>query len=527
VDTIVFDKTGTLSQVQPRLVDFRSLAGISRPALQASIASVQVEFQHPIASLFTDWEAGSTPVDRKTIPGTGVEATLSNSDHIRIGNERLLKPEDQSVLLELMQQPGGNMDGCNQVYVKVNHQLVGVAFYRETLRAETHEVIQKLQAAGYDLHLFTGDQAEKVELLSLHSLSVAAGLSPLEKKERVMALESAGARVLFVGDGTNDAPALDAAHASLALNQGNAVATESAQASINTVGLSPLLPALNLSRRTMQTLKSNLIFASAYNLIGISLAATGILNPIWAALLMLVSSATVSTRALRSAQASLNSDLQSIAAVEQEIPDTKTRRSTWIIASGILVAALLFAYAGNFPLSGWIICLACAGVAIWMLLAGLLHLKDVQQEFVLTGIWGIAGMFAGWIILAGWKPVVHQGVCLCGCANSPFGVGLTTLFNPMYIGMILASLAAWTFTRADFHWHDIKKNIVCMFAMCAGMGLATQFWSLVPVLADAHIQYLLTAGVMTGSMLAAMAACLWISQRHASLAATQLASSIR
>ncbi len=507
VDTIIFDKTGTLSQLQPALVDFVSHSDTPKNSLQQFIAAAQREFNHPISSLFSRWQPGEPPLRCHAIAGTGIEAVWKDGTVLSLGNDQLIDNQDLERLDELLHQDSPKIEKENLIYIKQNRKLVALASYREKLRDDTPELINQLTNADYKLMLLTGDQLNRAVLLKIPQIDIKAGCSPIEKKKYIEELQSQGSKVLFVGDGINDGPAMNAAFASLAVNEGNEVTVETAQASMKGSQLASLISAIHLARQTMHTLKANLIFAAAYNIIGISLASTGVLNPVWAALLMLISSATVSYRALNSARASIGENR-----LLQPKHDTPRFIQTpsgaaWLTVAGILSSGMLFALAGNFTPAGWIICLALTGLISALVATRFTKWPADGQEFLLTGCWGFSGMMLGWMALAGWSPVVHEGVCLCGCANSPFGAGMTMLLNPMYYGMVIGSLAAAAIAlKMKISTYPLSSHLLCIGMMCVSMWIASILWSFVPIQADAHMQFLLSSAVMTASMLAGMMA---------------------
>jgi len=305
VDTLLFDKTGTLTDPHPRLIDFVTTPRADRESLKRHTAAAEAVHSHPIASLFKDWEAGPTPRSSRILPGKGVEATFPDGRVLELGNEDLLGEADQDRLAQLRSHPHPD---CQEVYVRDNGKLVAIAFYREAARDGIDQLVADFRAEGFDMEILTGDQVDHARRwLETWEIPVQAGLSPEDKVKVIQGLESSGRRCLFIGDGFNDGPAFTAAHASLAIEGGNPVASEMAHAVQDGGRLSRLLPAIDTCRKTVQTLRGNLAFALSYNVIGITLAASGILNPVHAALLMLASSATVTYRAWKLAESSHDS----------------------------------------------------------------------------------------------------------------------------------------------------------------------------------------------------------------------------
>ncbi|MEM1158644.1 MAG: cation-translocating P-type ATPase [Verrucomicrobiota bacterium] len=519
VDTIIFDKTGTLSEIEPRLKEFYTFPGFSESDLKAAIAAIQLESRHPIARLFQSWQTGKRALHCSAIPGVGLSGILNDHNTLRIGNERLLTAKDKQTLKNCAQSPDC-LPGERAVYVKINNQLAGVAHFTEQLRADSVATIRTLQKAGYQVQLLSGDQHAPLAALIPAGIDFEAGLTPSKKRSKIVELQNKGNHVLFIGDGTNDAPALDAAHASIAIAGSCDIASQTAQAVIRTENISPLLTALQLSNKTIHTLRSNLVFAASYNAIGITLAATGILNPVWAALLMLASSTTVSGRALKNAHTSLNGVLP---LQRKQTKQQGSRYSYVWISSGMIVSAILFAYAGSFGWQGAITVLSITGVMIWLLLRNSFSLSRYRLGCGLCYVWCTAGMLAGWIILAGWRPVVFEGVCLCGCADSPFGEGIASLFNPMYLLMFLSGIAGYLAgSPQKIHAEDLKSHLICAGLMCLTMWSTSLWWALVPVHPNAQYQFLMTAGVMLLSMTVAVYGFEWINRRMGNLSSENL-----
>ncbi|HVE15217.1 MAG TPA: heavy metal translocating P-type ATPase [Chthoniobacterales bacterium] len=278
IEAAVFDKTGTLSGDELELVEFQCEPGVDRELLLAEVAAVEAASQHPIARAFRRQASGTIAEDVSVLPGQGIAGRV-NGAILQIGNASLLGRAPTE-------------DGSSFTYVLRNGALAGTARLREHLRDHAAEVIAGLEEAGIPCAVFTGDRLEAASALGLGQ--VRAGLSPLEKATHLQDLSH---RALFVGDGINDAAAMAEAHASLTLVTGSGVAREIAMGELRDLRAIPF--AVARSRAAVKAIRQNLIFAAAYNFVGIGLAASGVLHPVAAALLMLASSFTVSYRALR------------------------------------------------------------------------------------------------------------------------------------------------------------------------------------------------------------------------------------
>jgi heavy metal translocating P-type ATPase len=288
VEQVVFDKTGTLGDERLALVDFVSAPGIDRETLLGEISALEAASDHPIANAFRLHPPAGIATDVRLISGVGIEGRVDDV-HLQIGNASLLAGRSADILRAEL--PAA-LPGERELLVLRDGELAGVARLREQLREAARSVVADLEAAGLPCTILTGDSSP-----TEHGLAATeSGLTPERKATRVRELSAAG-RVLFVGDGVNDAPAMAEAHASLALATGSSLARETALGEFHDLRAIPF--AIARSRATLRAIRQNLLFAAAYNGLGITLAAAGILHPVAAALLMLASSLTVSVRALR------------------------------------------------------------------------------------------------------------------------------------------------------------------------------------------------------------------------------------
>ncbi len=295
-DTAVFDKTGTLSESDARLVDFVTIPGTDRAQILAGLAAVQSGSTHPIARAFRA-SAGDHPVATaiRVIPGTGLEGRLPDGTELQIGNERLLDTTDDPAPLRKLL--AADPRGAHEIFVRSNGKLCGLAILRESLRDSARTAMDQMKSLGIRTIVMTGDREENAARFGFDEC--LAGLAPDAKLREVENLLGAGRRVLFVGDGINDAPAMAAATASIAMAAGSELPRETASIELNGHDLRAVPQAIALCRATVRAIRRNLAFAACYNIVGIGLAAAGILHPIAAALIMLLSSLTVTWRVLR------------------------------------------------------------------------------------------------------------------------------------------------------------------------------------------------------------------------------------
>ncbi len=293
IDTVVFDKTGTLTLPEPVLAP-----GFSDPVALASAARLALSSRHPMAAALAEAAGGATPYPgAEEAAGLGVRALVDGVE-MRLGSAGFCDagPEASAAL---------KADPEASVICFRAGDGDAVAFpIRQALRPDAREVVAALAAAGLRVAILSGDRAPAVAAVA-RRLGVAeweAGLTPGDKIARIDALRASGRRVLMVGDGLNDAPALAAARASLSPVTAAHVSQAAADALFLGRGLSPVLSVLAAGRRARRLMLQNLWFSAAYNLLAVPLAAAGLLTPLIAALAMSGSSLVVTANALRARQ---------------------------------------------------------------------------------------------------------------------------------------------------------------------------------------------------------------------------------
>ena len=298
VDTAVFDKTGTLSESDARIVDFVVAPGTDRGQLLREIAAVQTGNQHPIARAFRAAPDRTEPIlahGVRILPGAGVAGILPDGAELQVGNGSILEAGDDAPTLRRFLAAGD--EGGHEIFVRRGVRLAGLAILRESLRDSAREAMAQMKLLGLRTIVMTGDREENAARFGFDEC--LAGLTPDAKLHEVEKLRAAGRKVLFIGDGINDAPAMAAAAASIALATGSELPRETAALEFGGQDLRAIPQSVALCRATVRAIRRNIIFAAGYNIIGIVLAAAGILHPIAAALIMLVSSLTVTWRVLR------------------------------------------------------------------------------------------------------------------------------------------------------------------------------------------------------------------------------------
>jgi Cu+-exporting ATPase len=312
VDTLVVDKTGTLTEGRPRLASIVAASGADETSLLAVAAGLEQASEHPLATavLTGAGERGVTPVrveGFRARPGRGVTGTIGGRP-VALGNVALLT--------ELGVAPGPlaaradalRADGETVVYVVDDGRVVGILGVADPIKATTPEAIAMLHADGLRIVMVTGDGRATAESVArqLAIDEVDADVLPERKGEIVARLRAAGRTVAMAGDGVNDAPALAAADVGIAMGTGADVAIEAAGVTLVRGDLRAIARARRLSRATMRNIRQNLFFAFGYNTLGVPIAAgvlyplSGLLlNPMIASAAMSLSSVSVIANALR------------------------------------------------------------------------------------------------------------------------------------------------------------------------------------------------------------------------------------
>ncbi|MDO3377505.1 heavy metal translocating P-type ATPase [Geoalkalibacter halelectricus] len=298
LDLIAYDKTGTLTQGRPRVVAVHPATG-SEDELLSLAAQAESGSNHPLAQAVVAEArrralAFHPATAVRTLPGRGLEAETS-AGCLRIGNEAFLQAA--GVVLPEPATTGA----ATAVHIALEEQYQGVILLEDALRPEAAACLEQLKVMGFSQVLLTGDTpAAARRLAAILPLADAHGsLSPADKAAWITSARQSGRRVLMVGDGINDAPALTAAEVGCAMVGGTDIALESSDLVLTRPDLRHLIKALKLARRARTLIRQNLFWAFAYNLAALPLAATGQLTPVHAAAAMALSSVCVVANSLR------------------------------------------------------------------------------------------------------------------------------------------------------------------------------------------------------------------------------------
>lgn len=311
VNTIVVDKTGTITKGKPEVVDIVSLdKNLDEKQILQLLASLENQSEHPIASAIVmkakQQELALFEVkDFQAIEGKGLEGEINGKRYFA-GNIKLMQEKgiklDEATIGQFAEQ------GKTPVVLSDNNSAIALIAVADTLKETTKQTIQGLHDLGLEVILLTGDDERTAKFIAAQTGidQVIAQVLPNQKADKVKELQAAGKLVAMVGDGINDAPALAQANVGIAMGTGTDVAIEAAEITLLGGDFSKVLKAIKLSKFTMNAIKQNLFWAFAYNIIGIPLAAGllypffGIvLNPAFAGLAMALSSVSVVGNSLR------------------------------------------------------------------------------------------------------------------------------------------------------------------------------------------------------------------------------------
>lgn len=312
VDTLIVDKTGTLTEGRPRLVAVEGLAASTEDELLARAASLERGSEHPLAEAIVAGagERGlglAKASDFQAVTGKGVTGTVEGRT-IALGNDRLMADLgiDTAALRE--KADARRETGATAMFLAVDGRLAGLLAVADPIKATTREALDGLKAEGLRVVMVTGDNRRTAEAVGaeLGLDEVDAEVLPEDKNAIVRRLKEEGRTVAMAGDGVNDAPALAEAHVGIAMGQGTDIAIESAGVTLVKGDLRGILRARRLSRATMRNIRQNLFFAFAYNALGVPIAAGVLypafgllLSPMIAAAAMSFSSVSVISNALR------------------------------------------------------------------------------------------------------------------------------------------------------------------------------------------------------------------------------------
>lgn len=305
LDTVVLDKTGTVTKGEPSLTDVLAYANWTEDTLLQLAGSAEQQSEHPLARAITDGmkERGLEAVVVEAFqadPGHGIEAKAAGHK-LLIGTRKLLQKhhiryEQIEASVTMLEE-----QGKTAMLVAIDGEVAGIVAVADTIKSSSPQAIARLKEQGIHVVMMTGDNKLTAEAIAKQAGidHVIAEVLPEEKAAHIAALQEQGKKVAMVGDGINDAPALATANIGMAVGTGTDVAMEAADITLMTGDLHAIADALEFSKKTMRNIKQNLFWALAYNCIGIPIAAFGFLAPWLAGAAMAFSSVSVVLNALR------------------------------------------------------------------------------------------------------------------------------------------------------------------------------------------------------------------------------------
>ncbi|MDR1000427.1 MAG: heavy metal translocating P-type ATPase [Clostridiales bacterium] len=312
INTIVFDKTGTITEGKPAVTDVLTADGTDADRLLQLTASAENGSEHPLGqAIVAGARAKGVELLKAdsfdSITGRGIEARIDGHS-VLAGNRKLMT--EREISLAALEEESDKLasDGKTPMYIAVDGDLAGIVAVADTMKPSSQAAIESLHQMGIEVAMITGDNKKTAASIAAQVGidKVLAEVLPQDKSNEVKNLQTEGRKVAMVGDGINDAPALAVADIGIAIGSGTDVAMESADIVLMRSDLMDVPTAINLSKQTIRNIKQNLFWAFGYNVIGIPIAAGvlhlfggPLLNPIFAAAAMSLSSVSVLTNALR------------------------------------------------------------------------------------------------------------------------------------------------------------------------------------------------------------------------------------
>lgn len=312
VQTIVFDKTGTITEGKPVVTDLLTYQGMTEESLLTLAAAAEVGSEHPLAQAIIEKAKEKVLVlpesqNFQAIPGHGIQVFI-DGQKVLFGNQKLMVENNIPLTTEISDAQHLASEGKTPMYLAVENQLVGIVAVADTVKASSQAAIARLHKMGLEVAMITGDNHQTAQAIAkqVGIDRVFSEVLPEDKAKEVKKLQQEGKKVAMVGDGINDAPALAQADVGIAIGTGTDVAIESADVVLMRGDLNDVPTAIELSRATIKNIRENLFWAFAYNVLGIPVAmgilylfGGPLLNPMLAGAAMSFSSISVVLNALR------------------------------------------------------------------------------------------------------------------------------------------------------------------------------------------------------------------------------------
>jgi Cu2+-exporting ATPase/Cu+-exporting ATPase len=310
VDTVIVDKTGTITIGKPTLVDIENFSNLKNDEFISIIASLENKSEHPIAHAIVDYAKENNIKTEEVsgfegLQGKGIKGIINGTESF-VGNAKLIN--DLGLVFDVSKLEQFTLQGKTPVILATKEKVFGFVMVADEIKRESKQAVADLHKLGIRVVMLTGDDEKAAKYMaSLVGIDdVVAHVLPQDKLTKIKELQSQGRIVAMAGDGVNDAPALAQADVGIAMGTGTDVAIESAGITLLGGDISKLVKAVNLSKITMRGIKQNLFWAFIYNIVGIPLAAGvfypifgWLLNPVFAGLAMAFSSVSVVSNSLR------------------------------------------------------------------------------------------------------------------------------------------------------------------------------------------------------------------------------------
>jgi Cu+-exporting ATPase len=305
INTIILDKTGTVTNGTPELTNVLVESGIEETEFLELVGSAERQSEHPLAQAIvegikTKGIGLGNPSSFEAVPGFGIKSVV-NEKELLVGTRKLMNQNNVQIAHHLEKMVELEREGKTAMLVSINGQYAGLIAVADTVKETSKEAVTRLKEMGLAVIMITGDNKQTAQAIAgqVGIEHVIAEVLPEGKAEEVKKLQQQGKKVAMVGDGINDAPALALADIGMAIGTGTDVAMEAADITLMRGDLNSIADAIFMSKKTIQNIRQNLFWAFGYNTLGIPVAAIGLLAPWLAGAAMAFSSVSVVLNALR------------------------------------------------------------------------------------------------------------------------------------------------------------------------------------------------------------------------------------